>query len=134
MNSETIPENLGSSISATMDEVPNHFCKNTGIAAGNKDHADRHTENLNNEDVLEDKRILSSEDNEDRQPVDDNEDNKFSALQNLSKADFQKVIKFSLKSATEAAITATQNVSSSQVTPISSSKTVTPFNHHAIVF
>jgi hypothetical protein len=105
-----------------MDEVPDRFRKNTGIAAGNKDHVDRHTENLNNEDVSEDKRILSLE------------DNKFSALQNLSKADFQKVIKFSLKSATEAAITAMQNVSSSQVTPIASSKTVTPFNHHGIVF
>jgi hypothetical protein len=117
-----------------MDEVPDCFRKNTGIAAGNKDHADRHTENLNNEDVSEDKRILSSEDNKDRQPVDDDEDNKFSTLQNLSKADFRKVIKFSLKSAAEAAITAMQNVSFSQVAPISSLKTVTPFNHHAIVF
>jgi len=133
-NSKTIPENSGFSISATMDEVLDHFRKNTGIAAGNKDCADRCTENLNNEDVLEDKRILSSEDNKDRQPVDNNEDDKFSALQNLSKADFRKVIKFSLKSAAEAAITAMQNVSSSQVTPIASSKTVTPFNHHAIVF
>jgi hypothetical protein len=120
-----------------MDDVPDRFRKNAGIAARNKDRAERRTENLNNEDVSEDERILGSEDNEDRiekQPVDDDDDDEFSTLQNLSKADFRKVINFSLKSATEAAVAATQNVPSNQATPISSSKTTTPFNRHAIVF
>ena len=64
--------------------------------------------------------------------VEGDDDDEFSALQHLSKADFKKVINFSLKSAAEAAVAATQSVSSSA--PITSQKTSTPFNRHAIVF
>jgi hypothetical protein len=136
-NAETIHENSGSSTSATMDDVPDRFRKNAGIAARNKVRADRRAENSNAEDVSEDEIMLGSENIEDRietQPVDNDEDDEFTTLQNLSKADFRKVINFSLKNAAEAAIAVTQNVTSSQVTPISSSKTASPFNRHAIVF
>jgi hypothetical protein len=87
--------------------------------------------------VSDDEKMLGSEENKDEvenQPDDDDEDDEFSTLQNLSKADFRKVINFSLKSAAEAAIAATQNVAASQLTPISASKASTPFNCHAIVF
>src|ERR1700677_1741872 len=92
-NSETIHENSGSSTSVTLDEVPDRFRKNAGIAARNKDRADRRAENLDNGNVSEDERILGSEENEDKienQPVDDDEDDEFSTLQNLSKANFWK--------------------------------------------
>jgi hypothetical protein len=136
-NVETIRENSGSSTSATMDDVPDRFRKNAGIATRNKDHVDRRAECSNAEDVSEDEIMLGSEDIEDRiknQPVNNNEDDEFTTLQNLSKADFRKVINFSLKNTAEAAIAVTQNVTSSQVTPISSSKAASPFNRHAIVF
>src|SRR6267154_4112195 len=137
LNSEIIHENSGSSTSATLDEIPDRFRKNAGIAARNKDRAARRAENLDNEVVSEDERILGSEENEDNienRPVDDDEDDEFSTLQKLSKADFRKVINFSLKSAAEAAAATTQNVPPNQLTPISSSKTSVSFNRHAIVF
>jgi hypothetical protein len=136
-SSEATHENSGSSISATLDEVPDRFRKNAGVAARNKDRAIRRTENRSNEDVSEDERLLSSEGNDDRvenPPADDEEDDEFAALQNLSRADFRKVINFSLKSAAEAAIAATQSASSNQVVSTSSAKASTPFNRHAIVF
>jgi len=79
--------------------------------------------------------MLSSKDIQDRienQPADNDEDNKFTTLRNLSKADFWKVINFSLKNTAEAAIAMMQNVPSNQVTPISSSKTASPFNCHVL--
>ena len=66
------------------------------------------------------KKILGSEENEDKienSPVDDDEDDVFSTLQNLSKADFRKFTDFSLKSAAEAAVPVTQNAASNQSTP-----------------
>ena len=136
-SSETTHENSGSSISATLDDVPDHFCKNAGIAAHNKDHVNRRAENLINGDVSEDERMLSSKSNDDRvenPPVDNEEDNEFAALQNLSRANFRKVINFSLKSAAEAAIAALQTASSNHIVAASSAKASTPFDRHAIVF
>ena len=136
-NSETIHENSGSSISATVDDVPDRFRKNAETAARNKDCANRRAENRSDNDVSEDERMLSFNGNNDRvedQPVDDEEEDEFAALQNLSRADFWKVINFSLKSAAEAAIAATQTASSSQAISTSSAKAPVPFNRHAIVF
>ena len=134
MNSESIHKKADFHASTPADKIPDRFHKNAGIAARNRDRVGRRNDNLGNEEVSDDERILNSEDEIEYQQDIGGEDDKFSALQNLSKADFRKVINFSLKSAAEAAVAATQNVTSNQLTPISTSKVVTPFNRHAIVF
>jgi hypothetical protein len=134
LNSESIHEKADFRASTPADKIPDRFRKNAGIAARNKDRVGRRNDNPGNEEVSDDERILDSEDEIEYQQDIGGEDDKFSALQNLSKADFRKVINFSLKSAAEAAVAATQNVTSNQLTPISTSKVVTPFNRHAIVF
>ena len=50
-NSETTHENSGSNTSGTMDDVPDRFRKNAGVAARNKDRASRRNENRNDEEV-----------------------------------------------------------------------------------
>jgi len=129
----TADKSSGSRTSSTMDEVPNRFRQNAGIAARNKDRDDRRTTD-NNAEVSENEELIGVENAEDSvlgQVGEDDED-EFSTLQHLSKADFKRVINFSLKSAAEAAAAATQSVTSSA--PITSQKTPTPFNRHAIVF
>jgi hypothetical protein len=132
----TADKSLGSRTSSTMDEVPDRFRLNAGIAARNKDRNDRRDAD-NNAEVSENEELIGEENVEDPienalGQVEGDDDDEFSALQHLSKADFKKVINFSLKSAAEAAVAATQSVSSSA--PITSQKTSTPFNRHAIVF
>jgi hypothetical protein len=127
-------ESSGSRTSSSMDEVPDRFRKNAGIAARNKVRDERRV-SKDNDDVSENEELIGEEIVEspaekDMGQVKDDDDDEFSALQNLSKADFKKVINFSLKSAAEAAAAATQSVASS--TPITSQKA--PFNRHAIVF
>jgi hypothetical protein len=139
--SNTTSENdpRGSNTSVTTDgvQVTTRFRNNAGIAARNKDRAERRIAETSTAGVSDDEELLGPEEDENavgNQPVDDEEDDEFSALQNLSKADFRKVINFSLKSAAEAAAAATQSVVSNQPTPVSNSKSSTTFNRHAIVF
>ena len=129
----TADKSSGSHTSSTMDEVHNRFRQNAGIAARNKDRDDRRTTD-NNAEVSENEELIGVENAEDSVlgQVGEDDDDEFSTLQHLSKADFKKVINFSLKSAAEAAAAATQSVTSSA--PITSQKTPTPFNRHAIVF
>ena len=133
----TAVESSGSHTPST-DEVPDRFRKNAGIAARNKDRDNRRDVD-NNAEVSENEELIGKENMEN--PIendlgqvggDDDDDDEFSALQHLSKADFKKVINFSLKSAAEAAAAATQSVTS--LAPITSQKTSTPFNRHAIIF
>jgi hypothetical protein len=104
--------------------------------ARNKDRDDARV-NDNHAEVSENEELIG-EDNA-QSPVENvlgeirgDDDDEFDALQHLSKADFKKVINFSLKSAAEAAVAATQSISSSA--PITTQKTSTPFNQNAIVF
>jgi hypothetical protein len=129
----TVDESSGTHTSTTMDEVLNCFCKNAGMAACNKDRDDRRDADYNAE-LSENEELIGEENVEN--PIKDDlgqvggeDDDEFSALQHLSKANFKKVINFSLKSTTEAT---TQSTTSSA--PITSQKTSTPFNQHAIVF
>jgi hypothetical protein len=64
-------------------------------------------------------------------PEVDSEEDEFTAIQNLSPADFKNVINFSLKNAAEAAAAFSKGKS---VTPISANSKAIPFDRHAIVF
>ena len=100
--------------SRTVDEIPDRSRRNAVIVARNKDRTDRRAVS-GGPVVSHDEDIVGLEEAEDpigNDSVRDKEDDddEFSTLQHLSKADFRKVIDFSLKNAAKAAAVATQNL------------------------
>ena len=104
-----------------MDDISDHFCKNAVIVTCNKYREDRRVieglkgEISNNRELNIDHKEFKLEHNEGPEVEDDDE---FTAIQNLSPSDFQKVIRFSLKNAAEVATAITSRKSASHISTI----------------
>jgi hypothetical protein len=126
----------GSNTTATMDDISERFRQNAAIAARNKYREDRRAIEGLEGDISDDEELISGggeiEVELNEEPEADEED-EIVAIQNLSPADFKKVINFSLKNAAEAAAAITSGKSVTPIPAITTPKSI-PFDRHAIVF
>jgi hypothetical protein len=122
-----------SSGSTAMDDI---LDRNVAIAARNNLREERRAIEDHEGDVSDNEESIPGENAivpEDVEGPEIEQEDEFTAIQNLSPTDFKKVISFSLKNAAEAAAAISSGKPNAPVSVNSSSKGV-PFDRHAIVF